>query len=192
LFFSRKRPEVLLMQTGEPLAFDLDYIEKFIKDHLTISGESLRNRLDRCVRIVTLTHPKTNELIGLAAIKQPFKTYREKILKGWSLPEFKYELGYVALVPSYRGLGLSSSLIQEALYRFDYNVFSTVDTSNKAMAKTLRQNGFEFSLNFYAELDPKKLMSLFILKEKVVEVEKQIFSGWFPVSYTDTTINVSS
>jgi len=189
LFFSRKPPEVLLMQTGEPLAFDLEQIEKFIKDHLTVADGSLRSRLERCIRIVTLTHPKTDELIGLAAIKRPFKSYREKILREL-LSEFEYELGYVSIIPRYRRLGLSAGLVREALYRLGCNVFSTVDNKNKAIIKTLWQNDFEFCGNFYAELNPKKLMSLFVLKEKVVEIDKQIFSGWFPLSSTETTNTV--
>lgn len=84
---------------------------------------------------------------GIAALKRPQKSYRDKTavksevdLDEASLP---YELGYVYVQPAFQGKGMSHRLIAAALDHSDgMGVFATVRMDNNRMRTTLEKAGF--------------------------------------------------
>jgi GNAT superfamily N-acetyltransferase len=86
-------------------------------------------------------------ICGIAALKRPRKSYREKmsaksetVLDEASYP---YELGYVYVQSAFQGQGQSHRLIAAALDHSDgMGVFATVRMDNDRMRSTLERAGF--------------------------------------------------
>jgi hypothetical protein len=86
-------------------------------------------------------------IFGVAALKRPKESYREKIevRSGMALlkADYPYELGYIFLDESLQGLRLSYPLVQAALdHAGGAGVFATVRINNDKMRKTLKRAGF--------------------------------------------------
>lgn len=84
---------------------------------------------------------------GIAALKRPEQDYRKRVSlnSGIVLPEAKYpfEFGWVFVMPSARGRGLSLDLTQAALsVAGTAGVFATSHTGNAPMHKALEKCGF--------------------------------------------------
>ena len=86
-------------------------------------------------------------LAGIAALKNPRESHRTKIAKksGVRLPPsiYRYELGWVFVLPSYRQRGFANILVKKvASLAGAQGVYSTTRTDNAAMFKALRNQGF--------------------------------------------------
>lgn len=172
MFNFRRRPDVLVIKSGYPQDFDVAQVEEFIKHNTTLYGDSLQQRLDRCLRIVCLGSPKCDEIFGTAAIKQPFLSYRKKIfadIQNDEVDKFPLELGYVVVAKKYRGMGIGVNLVDEAMYNIDEGVFATVEKTNLRMKRILTNRYFvEQGIPYRSYLDDTKDMNVFLLK-KVME-----------------------
>lgn len=99
---------------------------------------------------------------GIAALKRPRKSYREKTsvksevdLDEASLP---YELGYVYVQPVLQGTGQSHRLIAAALDHCDgAGVFATVRMDNDRMRATLEKAGFVVAGQPYPGRDEQQI-----------------------------------
>lgn len=86
-------------------------------------------------------------ICGVAALKRPQGSYRQKIAKQAQVDlaqcAWPYELGYVYIEPKLQGRGLSHRLVAAALkHRDGAGVFATVRVSNRRMRATLEKAGF--------------------------------------------------
>jgi RimJ/RimL family protein N-acetyltransferase len=84
---------------------------------------------------------------GVAALKRPQGSYRQKIAKQAQVDlaqsAWPYELGYIYIEPELQGRGLSHRLVAAALKRRDgAGVFATVRADNQRMRATLQKAGF--------------------------------------------------
>lgn len=84
---------------------------------------------------------------GIAALKRPQASYREKIREkaGVEVGErhYAYELGYVVLMPEARGRKVSHRLVAEALMHADGRpIFATARADNAPMLAALAKAGF--------------------------------------------------
>jgi GNAT superfamily N-acetyltransferase len=84
---------------------------------------------------------------GIAALKRPQASYREKIREkaGVEVGErhYAYELGYVVLMPEARGRKVSHRLVAEALAHADGRpIFATARADNAPMLAALAKAGF--------------------------------------------------
>ena len=102
---------------------------------------------------------------GVAALKRPLDSYREKVARrsGFSLvsSEWLYELGYVFVLLEHRGQGHANRLVEHALRAAGRrNVFATVRTNNAAMQAALRRFGFNQAGRDYLSDDAERTLSL--------------------------------
>lgn len=105
------------------------------------------------------------DVIGIAALKRPLDSYRDRIARksGLSLKpsEWPYELGYVFVHPDHRGHGHANRLVEHAVRAAGRrNVFATVRTNNEPMQATLRRFGFAQAGRDYLSDDAERTLSL--------------------------------
>lgn len=85
------------------------------------------------------------ELVGIAALKRPLLTYKNRIFQQAAVPEqakkFLYEFGYAVTKKTYRRKGVATELAQSLLQKTNKNVFAT--TGNKIAEKLLERFGFK-------------------------------------------------
>lgn len=117
-----------------------------------VGGAVLAGNIAAARALVVLIDGDT--ICGIAALKRPRASYREKTaaksrldLDATSLP---YELGYVYVQPDYQGQGQSHRLIAAALEHTDgAAVFATVRTDNGRMRSAFEKAGFVSTGNLY-------------------------------------------
>lgn len=110
-----------------------------------VVGAALNTNVANARVLVMLKHHGI--VRGVAALKRPQDSYRDKIINqaATALPrsEYPYELGYIFIEPDLQGRGLSHRLVAEALAHNDgAAVFATVRTDNGPMRSTLAKAGF--------------------------------------------------
>jgi GNAT superfamily N-acetyltransferase len=86
-------------------------------------------------------------LVGVAAVKCQERNYRHGIFQKAGISDlagrYVYELGWIFVVPEFRGKGFSVALVEKSLASFGAeNVYSTSKTSNTPMHRTLLKFGF--------------------------------------------------
>jgi predicted GNAT family N-acyltransferase len=111
-----------------------------------VKAEGLEDRIDRAASLVLLRHD--GQLIGIAAVKNPYQSYRAKIARksGIELPSdrFPFELGWVFVDEAFRGRHLSRNLVACALdFIDDVGIFATSRADNANMHRTMNHFGFE-------------------------------------------------
>ena len=103
---------------------------------------------------------RDGEIVGIAALKVPVQSYRDRIGEetGFPIPEqrFPYELGYVVVDASAQGQNLSPKLVDAVLdVAGGKGLFAT--TSSAAMHKILPRAGFVKGGEDYEKDDAEKL-----------------------------------
>jgi GNAT superfamily N-acetyltransferase len=112
--------------------------------HIVAEGGALgidcAAELGRAAAVATVA--LRNSIIGVAAIKAKRPSYAAKIAErsGFSFSSDTRELGYVAVRPESRGLGLSRNLVDALLDGLDEPLFAT--TSSDRMQRVLNAAGF--------------------------------------------------
>lgn len=106
----------------------------------------LRKRIERAVLLAF--HYENNILVGIAAIKQPYKTYAKRIFKKAGVSEkynnYKLEIGWAFTIPEYRRNRICFNLIKKLISTLQLqNIFATTRTDNLSMQKILVRNGFK-------------------------------------------------
>jgi len=105
----------------------------------------LRNRIEEA-KLLSL-HYKENRLVGIAALKQPYKTYIKKVFSKAGVSEefnkYNLEIGWAYTESKYRHKGISSNIIRELISRLKHqNIFAITRTNNSKMQSILERNGF--------------------------------------------------
>jgi|SRR5690349_8753502 len=86
-------------------------------------------------------------LVAVAALKNPRPTYRASVFRKAAAKNdpkvFRYELGWIFVVPSSRGKGLSHALVSAAVGdSMGAPIFATCRVDNVAMHRSLLSAGF--------------------------------------------------
>jgi hypothetical protein len=114
-----------------------------------------------------LTAHDAKGLLGVAALKRPALSYRNRIADKsgvrLELELFPLELGYVFITPIARRLGLATKLCDLALKERDgVGVFATTRVANATMARVLQKVGFEARGRSYISGRGKYELQLFL------------------------------
>ena len=134
-----------------------------------VERDGLERRIMSAASLIFLMQEST--VIGVAAIKNPDKSYLEFLEKTLKRKLPKKEFGWCYLNPAYRGLGLCK---QFCVVRG--SLFATVRTSNVAMRKVLISNGFKAKGEYPSQRD-RQAITLFVRTSfwsKLCEIMKKI------------------
>jgi len=102
------------------------------------------------------------KLVSVAAIKQPRKSYRNRVFSESKSMEnpiaFNLEYGWAYTVPSCEGLGMASGLADLLLMECNDYIFSTTGVGNLVMKHVLTKRGFVESGIPYKGRDETKVL----------------------------------
>lgn len=134
-----------------------------------VERAGLRKRIERAELLAF--HYENNNLVGIAAIKQPYKTYVEQVFKKAGVSEkyntYKLEIGWAFTIPEYRSNSICSDLIKRLISTLQLkNIFATTRTDNLSMQKILVRNGFQKVGHLYLGSNCDYRLQLFILSDK--------------------------
>ncbi len=135
---------------------------------VTAGGEVASGGLEQRVRDaaqLAFLH-SAGQLAGIAALKNPNSTYRNRVAtgSGVALPydSFPYELGWVFVVPEARGSGHAHHLSQAVVALAEsHGVFATSRTDNPPMHHVLVKLGFVQTGEAYASQHGEHHLQLF-------------------------------
>jgi GNAT superfamily N-acetyltransferase len=87
-------------------------------------------------------------LVGVAALKAPRPTYRDKIFSAAEVAtlavHFPLEFGWVLVTPQFRGLGIAKKLLCHLMAKNSGDgIFATTSVDNHFMHKILQSSGFQ-------------------------------------------------
>ncbi len=128
--------------------------------------DGLDTRINNAEALVFLT--QNNCLKGIAAIKNPDQHYKIRVFQSAKtsvqVNNFSLELGWVYVMPSSRGKGLSHKLAQASLdFTGGQAIFSTARSDNKPMHKVLITHGFsKHGMEYDSSRDSKQKLTLFV------------------------------
>lgn len=153
---------------GTPNKFSKDDITQIVD--LILSGNEVgSNQVISNIKnaAIIVTIKDDTELKGIATLKNPLSTYRKHISdkSGFdvSLTKFPYELGYIVIIPSARGTGLSRILVDAAVNAANgKGIFATARTNNTRMISTLQKFGFKPVGNSYLGRDGVNKIQIFV------------------------------
>lgn len=130
----------------------------FFGGSVLLGGQVERDGLERRIlaakSLIFLMQEST--LVGVAAVKNPDKSYNEFLEKEFKCKLPTHEFGWVFLKPDYRGLGLCSKLCS-----VKGPMFATARSSNTAMRKVLVAQGFK-SKGEYPSCRDRQPITLFV------------------------------
>ena len=120
------------------------FIELIGKGDEVIS-HNLKNRVENA-KLLAFSY-EDRKLVGVGAIKNPARTYKEKTFNkaGYKKEEknFKYELGYIFVEKEYRKKRIGKKIFTALKDKVDIStVFATVRSDNKIMKSFLEKYGF--------------------------------------------------
>lgn len=122
----------------------LHQIHQLLLDGGQVSPENLPQKIQNCLLIAFIEHD--NQIISLAAIKQPNAEYRDYVKQKAQIPDAhqipKLELGYAYTRPEHRGKGLNRQLTTQLLTQIDdQKIFAT--TGHECLKQALKKAGFK-------------------------------------------------
>ncbi len=117
---------------------------------LVLQGFPAARRLDDRIREASwlaFHYEAGDTLVAVAALKAPDKGYRAHVLKQADAPvssdDYELELGWIYVVPAYRGNRIAEGLCRQLLARVPASsVFATTRPDNVFMIRILRALGF--------------------------------------------------
>lgn len=119
----------------------LQQILALIENGQQVSMTRVSNNLRRAEMI---GYAKFNDdIVGVMVLKNPNPNYRKKVFAEVPdlIEKYPYELGYVYVIPKYRGQGTASYLLNELVGNRS-DVFATTREDNTKMISLLKQNSF--------------------------------------------------
>lgn len=130
-------------------------------------GGGLKSRVKGAAALAML-HDVSGKLIGTAAIKKPYDSYRRDVFAKSKAEliatNYPYELGWIYLLEECRGRHLASPLISEVISRFKKAaIFGTARADNKAMHHHFCKQHFKRVGDPYLSIEhPDKEIVLFV------------------------------
>lgn len=130
-----------------------------------VTAVGLEARIKKAERLLFLA--QDNCLKGIAAVKNPEKNYKEGVFQKAHAPvkanQFLFELGWVFVLPSSRGAGLSHKLVEAALsVTSGQAIFATSRADNAPMQKVLKAHGFSCHGKTYVSSRGNQQLVLFV------------------------------
>ncbi|MGH8195827.1 MAG: GNAT family N-acetyltransferase [Woeseiaceae bacterium] len=153
---------------GEPGSFldtEIDDFVAFVLAGGEVTASGLRDRVNGASHIA---YARENEcLLGVGGLKKPGGTYRRRIEvdSGAEIASenFPFELGWVFVLPSARGRGLSTALCRALVAPADgKGVFATSRTDNEEMHRTMHKFSFKRVGNAWPSTENDAELALFI------------------------------
>lgn len=113
-----------------------------------VSADGLASRVLRAEKLLFLRKESTSELVAVAALKRPSRSYRSRVFAKAGLPESiglrcEIEAGWVFVSPEYRGRRIGERMLAEVLDDVVGPVFATARRDNRSMSAALVRLGFE-------------------------------------------------
>src|SRR5262249_43699901 len=111
--------------------------EKLVMEAGTVDSQGLTQRIGDASRLLFLRE-SNGQLVGVGALKHPLLSYRSRVFAEAraiaSADEYPIELGWIAVVKSHQGRGLSRRIIDQLMSLAENeNVFATTRTDPRAM-----------------------------------------------------------
>lgn len=158
-------PELTAKSPGACTTIEIGAFIAFVRAGGEVSNQGLAERIRGAATLV-FAHID-GSLVGVAALKQPQASYRRRVTSesGALIPvtEFPYELGWVYVLASARGKGISHLLSHAALAESKgAGVFATSRTDNVAMHRSLAKVGFIATGQPYVSGRGKHSLQVFI------------------------------
>jgi len=119
---------------------------RLVREGFDGSDETLPERI-RDSKSLTFYYAEDGTLAAVAALKAPPDGYRDRIFENAgssaTFMEFRYELGWVFVVPNHRGFGIATDLCRMLLAGGPASpVFATTRPDNLPMIRILLSVGF--------------------------------------------------
>jgi hypothetical protein len=115
--YSEGAQMIIAKRPRECSSAELQDFAAFVLAGREVSPDGLEGRINKAEMLLFLVHDGC--LKGIAAVKNPEKSHRERVFrKAQATVEAKrypFELGWVFVLPSSRGCGLSHKLVQSAI-----------------------------------------------------------------------------
>ena len=156
---------VTIKRPGECSAAELQDFAALVLAGGEVTSVGLDERVRKAENLVFLTQDGC--LKGIAAVKNPASGYRsgvfQKAQASVQAKDYPFELGWVFVIPSSRGAGLSHKLVQAALSAVSgQGVFATSRSDNAHMHRVLTAHGFSRHGNAYASKRGSHQLVLFV------------------------------
>ncbi len=138
--------------SGSELGEHFDQVANLVASGNEVDMSIAVNNLKKAPLVIYATDPN-GKPIGVVVLKDPNPSYRESVFaKSGSENDgrFRYEVGYVYVVPTYRSTGASVRLIRELARRLTMPVFATTRENNTTINKILQYGGFKQTGNMYS------------------------------------------
>lgn len=140
----------------------LDEFIALVHNGGAVSAKSVGDKLPRAYRVAFIE--RANRMVAVGALKEAVPGYAQtlSLRTGYLLHPRVPEIGYVAVSPTWQGIGLASKVVATLLNDFgDGNLFAT--TSEPTMKGTLARRGFRWVGNEWpSEQYPEEKLSLWI------------------------------
>ncbi len=147
-------PNTLEKQPSKCSKRELDTFEDMVKRGGEVATKGLRDRVERAEWLVFL-YAENEALAGIAAVKRPKDSYKDKIFRKAKAAEnsadYGLEVGWIFIDEDFRRRGYSRHLLEAALKLARGSpVFVTTREGNVAMRKTISHCGMRESGGAYA------------------------------------------
>jgi GNAT superfamily N-acetyltransferase len=131
---------IVIKKPSECSNSELDSFEALVRRGGEVTGAGLRNRIKRAKYLVFLVE-NDKTLAGIAALKEPNVSYKNKVFKKAGSPEntveFTLEAGWIYVEEQFRGRRYSRLLLGEVLKVAGKKaVYATTRENNEAMKRT--------------------------------------------------------
>jgi len=136
---------VIIKTPQECTRNDLETFIRLAHEGGQVKEQGLPARVKRARVLAFLV--ENGDTIGIAALKQPYKSYRTAVFARAKATlmsnSFPFEVGWVVISQKHQGRKLSRSVVEAVLTKArGQNVFATSAISREAMHRTLRRFGF--------------------------------------------------
>lgn len=146
-------------------AHRVDDFVKLVREGGAVDARSVDNKLPRADKIAFIE--RSAKMVAVAALKRADPDYAAKLSSdersGYKIGGDIPELGYVAVSETYRGLHLSSRVVQTILADSSGQLFAT--TTNQKMKSILATNGFRWVGKPWQGKQAEEKLSLWIRVE---------------------------
>lgn len=142
----------------------INFIKEVKKGH-EVDPNNLEDLVERSKFLAF--YEKTNVLVGVGGIKQPYVPHRNRIFenaKSNEMPEqYKIELGWVFVEPEFRRQYVGTTIVRELLGKVKGDkIYATTRTDNDKMKRILEFLNFHESGKEYKSRIGKQSLVLFV------------------------------
>lgn len=141
----RRGLRVVVKPPADCTAVELEGFRQMVLREWQVSDEGLAERIGRS-KVLVIVYAPDDTMVAVGAAKKPQASYAQRIFLKAGVSgqdNYEYEVGYIYVLPEYRG-HLLSRLLMEALIDAcgDVSIFATTREDNERMIRTNRRLGF--------------------------------------------------